>query len=170
MFRNVRVEGDIKIFSYNNRQFLVSISDMHNKKEFKIRDADYLNFLHNNIGLLNPCLFYHTTHQIVVLSDQQITRSQYVSPTFSQIVSERRVIYDPFTENIFNNIQHWERINVHKPNKIEPNSNRHLYAALPENAAPIYELQYNPPIDQSEELKSLGDWTFVLENQCTNYT
>ena len=43
MFRNVRVEGDIKIFSYDNRPLLVSINDAYTQREYKFKDVEYLN-------------------------------------------------------------------------------------------------------------------------------
>lgn len=116
MFRKRRVEGDIKIFSYDNRNFLVSVNDSNTKKEFKFQDTEYLKFLYQDIErgllLLNPCLFNITIHQITICSDRQIIIVQPINQNSSKIIIEHQVTYDPITENIFNSIIGLECINL----------------------------------------------------------
>lgn len=111
MFRNVRVEGDIKIFSYDNRPLLVSINDAYTQREYKFKDVEYLNSLHQNIGFLTPGLFNIKIHPITVLSDSQIIRVQYVNKFLYEEVVIHDVQYDEITENIFDSIINWEYIN-----------------------------------------------------------
>lgn len=111
MFRNVRVEGNIKIFSYNDRPILLSINDANTQREYKFKDAEYLNSLHNNIEGLNASLLNIITHPIAVLSDQKIISAQCINNVLFEEVVGHDVRYDPITESIFNTIINLEYIN-----------------------------------------------------------
>ncbi len=113
MFRNLRVDGNIKIFSYDNRILLFSVNDINSKRELKFADNAYLNFVHNNISLVNPFLFDITMHEINVLLDRQTISQQYINKTLSQEIVERQITYDPITESIFANI-HCDYNNLHE--------------------------------------------------------
>lgn len=112
MFRNWRVDGNIKIFSYNNRILLFTVNDINSNREFKFADNAYLNFVHNNISLVNPCLFDIKSHEIKVLLDRKTTSLRYVTKTVTQEITEQQITYDPITESIFANI-YCDYINPH---------------------------------------------------------
>jgi hypothetical protein len=111
MFRNVRVKGEIIIFSYNDRPILVSVNDANTQREYKFKDSVYLNTLHNDIGWLNANLFNITIHPIAVLSDQKIISAQCINNVLYEQVISHEIRYDTITESIFNTIINLEYIN-----------------------------------------------------------
>lgn len=142
MFRNVRVDGEIKIFSYNKQNFLVSVNDINTKREYKFWDIKYLNLIHHNMALIKPDLFGINTHRITVSSEQKITSVWYkdilyhvayrdfmtgntrleikqdlpqntdIDQNLFTSFTEQQITYDAITESIFNSIINFEHISI----------------------------------------------------------
>lgn len=142
MFRKCRVDGEIKSFSYNKQNFLVSVNDINTKREYKFWDTKYLNLIHHNMALIKPDLFGINIHQITVSSEQKITSVWYkdvlyyvsyrdfttgntrleikqellentdIDQNLFTSFTEQQIIYDTITESIFDSIRNLEHVSI----------------------------------------------------------
>ncbi|MCP5369631.1 MAG: hypothetical protein H6909_02965 [Rickettsiaceae bacterium] len=71
MFHNNKFNGDIKVFAYNQKPYLIFVKDMSSNTELQFVDHEYFHLLIQNRHLLEPGLLDTYTHPITVLADYE---------------------------------------------------------------------------------------------------